>query len=81
LGIEKLTAQKVSQLFGRPFMGGLDRLGTIFSGSRDDIITAVEAECSRKSAKFLLGADCTVPSDIDWDNLKTAISAAHEFEI
>jgi uroporphyrinogen decarboxylase len=81
LGIEKLTAQKVSQLFGRPFMGGLDRLGTIFSGSRDDIITAVEAECSRKSAKFLLGADCTVPSEIDWDNLKTAIAVAHEFEL
>jgi uroporphyrinogen decarboxylase len=81
LGAGKLTAREVSQMFDRPFMGGLDRLGTIFSGSRDEIKRVVQAECSQKSAKFLLGADCTVPSDIDWDNLKTAISAAHEFEI
>jgi uroporphyrinogen decarboxylase len=81
LGTGKLTAQEVSQMFDRPFMGGLDRLGTIFSGSRDEIKKAVVAECSQKSAKFLLGADCTVPSDIDWDNLKTAIAAAHEFEL
>ena len=81
LGTGKLTAQEVSQMFKRPFMGGLDRLGTIFSGSRDEIKKAVEAECSQKSTKFLLGADCTVPSDIDWDNLKIAIAAAHEFEL
>ena len=81
LGPGNLTAREVSQMFGRPFMGGLDRLGTIFSGSRDEIKSAVEAQCSQKSAKFLLGADCTVPSDIDWDNLKTAIAAAHEFEL
>ena len=68
-------------MFGRPFMGGLDRLGTIVSGSRDEIKKAVETQCSLKSTKYLLAADCTVPSDIDWDNLKTAISAAHEFEI
>jgi uroporphyrinogen decarboxylase len=81
LGTGKLTAQEVSQMFDRPFMGGLDRLGTIASGSQDEIKKAVAAECSHKSTKFLLGADCTVPSDIDWDNLKTAITAAHGFEI
>ncbi len=80
LGTETLAAQEVSQMFGRPFMGGLDRLGTIFSGSREEIKKAVDAQCSRKSAKFLLGADCTVPSEVDWDNLKTAIKAAHGFE-
>ncbi len=80
LGTETLAAQEISQMFGRPFMGGLDRLGTIFSGSREEIKKAVDAQCSRKSAKFLLGADCTVPSEVDWDNLKTAIDAAHGFE-
>jgi uroporphyrinogen decarboxylase len=80
LGTEKLSARQVSQMFGRPFMGGLDRLGTIFSGNRDEIQKAVDAQCSRKSSKFLLGADCTVPSEVDWDNLKTAIEAAHGFE-
>lgn len=81
LGTETLAAREVSQMFGRPFMGGLDRLGTIFSGSRDEIKKAVDALCSRKSSKFLLGADCTVPSEVDWDNLKTAIEAAHGFEL
>ena len=80
LGIEELSARQVSQMFGRPFMGGLDRLGTIFSGSRDEIKKAADAQCSRKSSKFLLGADCTVPSEVDWDNLKAAIEAAHGFE-
>ena len=81
LGTGKLTAREISQMFGRPFMGSLDRLGTIFSGSQDEIKKAVKKACSQKSTKFLIGADCTVPSDIDWDNLKTAIAAAHEFEL
>jgi uroporphyrinogen decarboxylase len=80
LGTGKLTAREVSRMFDRPFMGGLDRLGTIFSGSRHEIKKAVEVACSQKSAKFLLGADCTVPSDINWENLRTAIAAAHGFE-
>jgi len=29
--------------------------------------------------KFILGADCTLPSDIDWDNIKAAISTGHEW--
>ena len=81
LGAGELTPREVSQMFDRPFMGGLDRLGTLFSGSRDEIIKAVEAQCSQKSAKFFLGADCTVPSDINWDNLKIAIATAHEFKL
>jgi len=81
LGTGKLTAREVSQMFGRPFMGGLDRLGTIVSGSRDAIKKAARTQCRQKSAKFLLAADCTVPADTDWDNLKTAIAAAHDFEI
>jgi uroporphyrinogen-III decarboxylase len=68
-------------MFGRPFMGGLDRMGTIVSGSKEEIKKAVEDVCSRKSAKFILGADCTTSSDIDWDNLKTAIAAAHDYEL
>jgi uroporphyrinogen decarboxylase len=28
--------------------------------------------------RFILAADCTVPSETPWENLKTAIAAAHE---
>jgi uroporphyrinogen decarboxylase len=81
LGPGKLTPQEIAGMFGRPFMGGLDRMGTIVSGSNDEIKKAVEDVCSRKSDKFILGADCTTSSDIDWDNLKTAIAAAHDYEL
>lgn len=62
-------------------MGGLDRLGTIVSGSKEEIKKAVKDVCRRRSEKFILGADCTVPSDIDWDNLKAALDAAHDYEL
>ena len=81
LGPGKLTPQEIAGMFGRPFMGGLDRMGTIVSGSNDEIKKAVEDVCRRKSDKFILGADCTTSSDIDWDNLKTAIAAAHDYEL
>ena len=77
----KLTPNEISKMFGRPFMGGLDREGIIFSGSKDEIKKAVKEACRRKSDKFFLAADCTVPSDIDWANLKTAIAAAHDYEL
>ena len=27
---------------------------------------------------FMLGADCTIPSEVDWQNLKAAIDVAHQ---
>jgi uroporphyrinogen decarboxylase len=31
--------------------------------------------------RFILGADCTLPGDVDWDNIKTAIATAHDYNI
>jgi uroporphyrinogen decarboxylase len=80
LGSQKLTGQEVAEIFGRPFMGGLDRHGIIASGSPDEIKTAVQAACRTAPAEYILGADCTLPGDINWENIKTAIAAAHAFE-
>jgi uroporphyrinogen decarboxylase len=30
--------------------------------------------------RFLLGADCTVPSDTPWENLRAAVTAAHAYQ-
>ena len=52
-------AQEVARLFGRPFMGGLERLGIIAAG------TPARAGPPRGAASeaesFILGADCTMP--------------------
>jgi uroporphyrinogen decarboxylase len=75
----KTTALEVSRLFDRPFMGGLDRLGIIARGSHAEIKEVVEDILREAPERFILGADCTVPSDTPWDNLKLAISLAHQY--
>ena len=73
----ELTPREVAQLFGRPFMGGLDRKGTLSIGSQAEVRQAAQAVLADAPERFILGADCTVPGGTPWDNLKTAIAAAH----
>lgn len=77
---ERLTGMQISRMFNRPFMGGIDRLGTIATGTEDEIRRMTEAVLRDAPEKFILGADCTIPSDANWDNLKTAISVAHTWK-
>ncbi len=79
LGVGTVSEQDVSTMFGRPYMGGFDRKGIIVSGSKDETKREVEKVLHKAPDKFILGADCTLPSDIDWDNIKTVISTAHEW--
>ena len=80
LGDRTLTASELSDLFKRPFMGGLERKGLFASGSPQDIRQNVETLLAQAPDRFILAADCTVPAGTPWDNLKTAIAAAHEFQ-
>lgn len=72
-----LSWQEIAAMFKRPVMGGLDRHGVLVNGPGD----AVEAEVRRvvKSApkQFILGADCTVPGELDWGRIRHAIAVAH----
>ena len=77
LGTRQLSPKEASELFQRPFMGGLDRKGILASGAPKQIRQAVHAVIEQALPRFILGADCTVPSEISWDNLKLAIDAAH----
>jgi uroporphyrinogen decarboxylase len=72
-----LTPSEVSAMFRRPFMGGLERLATIARGTPDQAAQAAKAALGQASDRFILGADCTVPADTSWDNLRAAIAAAH----
>jgi len=77
VGSQTLSGKQLAQMFNRPFMGGLDRHGIIASGSRQEIAQAVTEVLDEAPDRFILGADCTLPAEVDWDNIKTAITTAH----
>lgn len=76
----RMAWQKITQMFHRPCMGGLDRHGSIVSGEKGEIEKAVNEELRQASHPFVLGADCTLPGEIPWLNIRTAIAAAHAFQ-
>ena len=79
VGGQALNPTQAAQMFGRPFMGGLDRTGVLATGSPQEIRQAAAGVLAQAPERFILAADCTVPSDTPWDNLKTAVDAAHEY--
>jgi uroporphyrinogen decarboxylase len=77
---EPVSPKRASALFGgRPYLGGLDRLGVIATGGADEVRAAVLDVLHDAPDRFMLGADCTVPSNTPWDNLRVAIQTAHEY--
>lgn len=79
LGTHQLTLKEASELFQRPFMGGLDRKGVLTTGTPEQIRQAVVAVIEQAPPRFILAADCTVPNETPWDNLKIAIDTAHAY--
>ena len=72
-----MTPKQAAALFDRPFMGGMERKGVLATGSPDEVHRAAGVVLSQAPERFILAADCTVPADTSWDNLKAAIDAAH----
>jgi uroporphyrinogen decarboxylase len=79
VGEGTLTPKEVSQMFGRPFMGGLERKGVIATGTLDSIRKAAKDVLATAPERFMLAADCTVPSEPPWRHLKAAIDTAHQY--
>ena len=79
LGERTLRPTEAAQMFGRPFMGGLERKGVIATGSVDEIRQAVGGVLAAAPERFILAADCTVPSDTPWEHLHAAIDTAHHY--
>jgi len=73
-------SKDISRMFGRPFMGGMERKGVIFSGDPTEIQQAASVALSQAPDGYILAADCTVPSETPWENLKTAIEVAHHYK-
>ena len=78
VGTQTLTPKDASHLFGRPFMGGMERKGVLATGNSESIQQAVTDVLAQAPEQFILAADCTVPSDTPWENLRTAIETAHQ---
>jgi uroporphyrinogen decarboxylase len=60
-------------------MGGLDRKGCIATGGIDEIRTTVREVLEDAPERYILAADCTVPSETPWKNLRVAIDIAHHY--
>ena len=76
-----LTWKEVQQMFKRPIMGGMDRHGIMAKGSPEQIRKEVASVLKDTPRPFILGADCTLPGDIKWENIRTAIDAAHSYKV
>ncbi len=73
------SAKTVANLFNRPYMGGLNRLGILAQGTPVQVRAAAEAVLCEAPERFILAADCTVPSETPWENLRAAIDTAHNY--
>ena len=80
VGGRPLSLAEAYWLFKRPVMGGLDRHGAIATGSEAQIRAEVEDVLREAPERFILGADCTVPAETRWENLRTAIQTAHAWQ-
>jgi uroporphyrinogen-III decarboxylase len=61
-------------------MGGLERKGVISTGRTDEVCRTVAGVLEKACGiQFILAADCTVPGETPWENLKTAIDTAHSY--
>ena len=64
----------------RIILGGLDdRDGVLVHGTQEEIAARVTALVSQmREHYFILGADCTLPTDIDLKRIQWAVEAAHK---
>jgi uroporphyrinogen decarboxylase len=74
-----LSLRQAADLFKRPVMGGLNRLGALSIGSVDAARKATLEVLTDAPANFILGADCTVSAKTPRENLRMAIQTAHEY--
>jgi uroporphyrinogen decarboxylase len=79
VGGHPLPLAEAARIFNRPVMGGLDRRGVLATGSDAQIRAEVHTVLGDAPERFILGADCTVPSETPWENLRTAIETTHAF--
>ena len=76
-----LNLKEAQRRFGRPIFGGLERLGVIANGTLEEAKAEVDKVLENASPNFILGADCTIPGDTDWEKLRAVIDYAHTWRL
>jgi uroporphyrinogen decarboxylase len=75
-----LSLKSGKKLFNRTVLGGLDNRGVIVKGSPDKIELAVHHIIRTVGPRnLILGADCTLPTEISIDHIRAAIEATATF--
>jgi uroporphyrinogen decarboxylase len=71
-----LSLQDGAAFFDRTVIGGMDNRGVLVDGSDDEIRAAAHAVLEGfEGDGIMLGADCTVPTDVDLRRLRVAVEA------
>lgn len=74
---KQISAHEIAKRFKRPFMGGMDRHGVIATGTPQQVEDEIRKVVKAAPKQFMLGADCTVAGETDWNRLRHAIGVAH----
>lgn len=73
------TMKDGEELFGRPVLGGLERMGAINTATPEEVGALVRTAIDEGPAgRLMIGAECTV-SSAPLENIAAAISAAHNY--
>ena len=79
---KNLSLKSGKKLFNRPVLGGLDNCGVIVNGNPQEIKAEVHKIIRTVGPRnLILGADCTLPTDINIDHIRTAIEAAAAYPL
>lgn len=76
----EMTARQVSEIFGRPFMGGMKRKGALSTGTVEAVRAEAEQALALAPERFILGADCTMLAGTPWENPRAAVETAHTYQ-
>ena len=72
-----IASGEIAKAFRRPYMGGLDRHGVLAKGTPAQVEAEIQRVVQAAPKQFILGADCTVAGDTDWNRLQQAVAVAH----
>jgi uroporphyrinogen decarboxylase len=81
-GPNNVSLKSGKKLLNRTILGGMDNRGVIVNGNPQEIEAAVHQVILTAGPKnLILGADCTLPTDVNIANIRAAVDATASFPI